>query len=262
MQSIQSQIERATWTAALLLMAVCSGCGSAVDLEVARLFQEAQAAFDEAQAPEDFLKAAGLYQSILDRGVVSGVVLYNQGNAYMQAGQRGRAVAAYRRAKRYRPTDPYLEANLSYALGAENPTTRGRPVIEYLLFWQDWLSYPGKFRLTAAAAAVAFALAVAALFWQRRLFAPLAAGCAVLTLLLAASTGYDWYRYEAVARGVIVEHEVTARKGDAASYQAAFTEPLTEGTEFRLVERRDDWLLIRLAGGEEGWVEEDAVVLY
>ena len=53
----------------------------------------------------------------LDRGQISGAVLYNQGNAFMQAGQRGRAIAAYRQARRYLGPDLFLEANLAYALG-------------------------------------------------------------------------------------------------------------------------------------------------
>ncbi len=248
--------------AILFVLLGCAGCSPSVDLEVARAFQEAQKTFDEADSPEDFLRAAGLYQSILDRGVVSGVVLYNQGNAYMRAGRRGRAIAAYRQAQRYRPRDPYLESNLSFALGTENPAGRRRPVVEYLLFWQDWLSYPEKARLTAAAAVVTFVLAVAGLFWHRRLLTRLAIGVLALTLLLAFSTGYDWYRYDYVVHGVVVQDEVIARKGNAASYEPAFTEALTEGTEFRLVEARGDWLLIRLPGGQEGWVERGAVVVY
>ena len=41
---------------------------------------------------------------------------YNLGNAYFRAGEYGRAIAAYRKAKPYRPRDPYLEANLRQAL--------------------------------------------------------------------------------------------------------------------------------------------------
>lgn len=246
----------------LLPLTLCVGCSRGIDLEISRTFQEAQETFDHAQSPEDFLRAAGLYQSILDRGVVSGVVLYNQGNAYMQAHQRGRAVAAYRRAKRYRPRDPYLEANLRYAKGEEDPASGRRPMIETLLFWQDWLSYPEKFWLVAAAAALAFALGVTTLYWHRRLFARLAVAGLLFVLLFGFSAGYDWWRFDRTVHGVIVRQEVIARKGNAAGYEAAFTEPLTESTEFHLVESRGDWLLIRLSRGEEGWVERENVVLY
>ena len=245
-----------------LALLLCAGCAGGVDLEVSQTFQEAQKTFDQAQSADDFLRAAGLYQSILDRGIVSGAVLYNQGNAYMQAGQRGRAIAAYRQAQRYRPRDPYLQANLEFALGAGNPTGRRRPVIEYVLFWQDWLSYPEKFRLTAALAIVTFAVGVAALFRHRRLLARVAIVGVALTLLLLFSAGYDWYRFEKTVQGVIIRPEVIARKGNGTTYEPAFTEPLTEGSEFRLIERRGAWSLIRLPGGEEGWVEDETIVLY
>ena len=84
---------------------------------LAQTFQAAQQAFDKAQTPDDFLRAASLYQEILDAGLVSGAVLYNQGNAFLRGGHRGRAIACYRQAQRYRPRDPWLDHNLRCALG-------------------------------------------------------------------------------------------------------------------------------------------------
>ena len=47
-----------------------------------------------AELPDGYWSAAKA-QEILDAGVTSGVVLYNQGNAFMRAGQTGRAIACY-----------------------------------------------------------------------------------------------------------------------------------------------------------------------
>ena len=80
--------------------------------------------------------------------------------------------------------------------------------------------------------------------------------------VLAASAAYDWFRFETIRRGVITADGVVARKGNAESYEPAFTQPLPEGTEFQLLERRDDWLLIRLPGAKEGWVTSDRAVVY
>ena len=237
------------------------GCHRTVELEVASMLDRAQETFDRAQSQDDFLLAAGQYQAILDRGVVSGAVLFNQGNAYVRAGQRGRAIASYRRAKRYRPRDPYLDANLRFALGTDAPVRR-RGLVGFLLFWQDWISYPDKFHFTGAMAVVSFLLAFGVLVGRRRLFARLTIASLCLTLLLAISAAYDWHRYESVVRGVVVGDRVVARKGNATSYEPAFTEPLVEGTEFRLVERRGDWVLMHLDAGPEGWVEKRMVQLY
>jgi tetratricopeptide (TPR) repeat protein len=247
---------------ASVLLLLVAGCGRAVDPAAAASIQKALETFDKARSPDDFLRAAALYQDVLDRGFVSGAVYYNQGNALMRAGQRGRAIAAYRQAQRYLPRDPYLEANLAYALAGESPTAKRRPVIEYVLFWQDWLGYPAKFQLLAGAIGVACALGFLAVLFEKRILVQLGLAAAAVSLVLGVSAGYDAYRYQVVAHGVIVDREVVARKGNATSYEPALTEPLKEGTEFQVMERRPDWLLIRLAGQQEGWVPQKAVVVY
>jgi tetratricopeptide (TPR) repeat protein len=239
-----------------------SGCRGAPDLESSHKFRAAQEAFDEATAPQDFLRAATQYQEIRDLGIESGALLYNQGNAFMNAGERGRAIACYRQAQRYRPRDPYLDANLKYALGPLSARPTNRSVLDHLFFWQDWISYPGKFQLTAACGAAALLLGVAALFVRFRVIVYLAWVAVLLTFVTAFSAAYDWHRYERTQRGVIVDDEVTARKGNADTYDPAFTEPLSEGTEFQVLERRGGWLLIRLPGSQEGWVESRSLVVY
>jgi hypothetical protein len=242
----------------LLLLA---GCGRPLDLDSARVFQEAEKTFAQAKSPEDYLKAAAMDQEILDRGYVSGAVLYNRGNALMRAGQRGRAVAAYRQARRYMGPDPFLEANLAYALGNQ-PPVRHRSLVEHLLFWQDWISYPAKFQLASCGVGITLALAVAALFLRRRLLRRAVVAGLAVSLVLIFSAAYDWHRYQWNVHGVIVQKETIVRKGNGESYEPALTTALEEGTEFDLVERRGDWILIRLAGDQEGWLPERAAVLY
>ena len=238
-----------------------AGFGRGVDPVLYSKFQAAQQAFDTAVSTDDFLKAAALYQEILDAGLVSGVVLYNQGNAFMRGGHRGRAVACYLQARRYRPRDPYLDANLRYAMGAAETATKRKPVVEHLLFWLDWVSYPGKFSLTTQGALATLVLAAVGLWWRHRWLNYLASGLLAVTLALAASAGYDWYRFGYLQHGVVISAEAVARKGNAASYEPAFTKPLVEATEFQVIDRRGDWILIRLAGSREGWIpERDAVV--
>ncbi|MGW8256285.1 MAG: hypothetical protein ACWGMZ_02245 [Thermoguttaceae bacterium] len=226
-----------------------------------REFLGAQAAFDRAKTPDDFLKVAAQYQEMIDQGLVCGAVYYNQGNAWMRAKQPGRAIAAYRKAREYLPRDPYLEANLHYALAGAASTRR--PIIETVLFWQNWLSYPEKFYGAAAAAGLTFCFAVIALFASRRkLWRRLVLASVAITGLLVVSASYDWYRFDYIVHGVIVQSDVVARKGNSESYEPALTEKLAEGTEFRLLERRGDWLLIRLPGAQEGWINEHAAVVY
>ena len=172
----------------LIALCITTGCTHRTSLEVAVDFRRAQEVFDQAQSPEDYLKAAAIYESIRERGVVSGAVLYNQGNAFMQAGRRGRAIAAYREALRYRPRDPNVMANLTYAVGKNNLSAR-RPLVEYIFFWQNWLGYGEKFTIAAAAGLLTFALAVVALWWQpRRLWMWFALAGLIITAMLIATS--------------------------------------------------------------------------
>jgi len=247
--------------AALVLMVLCGGCLRQSDPELLRIFHKAQETFDKATSPDDYLQAAALYQELLDRGVVSGGVLFNQGNAFMRAGQRGRAIAAYRRAQRYRPRESDLEGSLRAALPGDAPAPR-RPVVEQILFWQNWLSYPEKFYLMAVAGCATFVASLLASLLRRRQLARAGLAGLVVTLVMAFSAGYDWYRCDYLAHGVTIVKETTARKGNAQSYEPALTATLSEGTEFLLLGRREGWLWVRLPGGQEGWLPERSAVTY
>src|SRR3954451_23695270 len=76
-----------------------------------RTFVRALEVFDAAKTPREYRESAALLESLLADGFRSGAVYYNLGNAYYRGGEYGRAIAAYRKAKPYRPRDPYLEAN-------------------------------------------------------------------------------------------------------------------------------------------------------
>jgi len=130
------------------------------------------------------------------------------------------------------------------------------------LFWQNWLSYPEKFYLAGAVALATFFFGVAGLFSSRRAFHGIAWAGLALTVVLAFSAGYDWHRFQYVKHGVVIQPETVARKGNADNYEPAFNAPLREATEFQLIEPRGDWLLIRLPGGGEGWVEAKSAAVY
>jgi tetratricopeptide (TPR) repeat protein len=244
----------------VVLLAI-AGCGSSVDPAMYAKFQAAQDRFEQATEPRQFLQAAATYQEILDAGLVSSAVLYNQGNAFMRAGERGRAIACYRQAKRHRPRDPYLDANLRYALG-EQQAGRSKPIIEYVLFWSEWISYHGKFQLSLACAVITFCLSVAGLYVRPRLLKRIALIALCITIAAVISAAYDWYRFSHIKHGVVIADEVVARKGDSETYQPAFTQPLAEGTEFQVLDQRNGWTHLRLAALQDGWVPSKDVTVY
>ena len=61
---------------------------------------------------------------------------------------------------------------------------------------------------------------------------------------------------------MVVVAEATARKGNATSYESAFTAPLAEGTEFVVLEQRGDWFRVQISGSQEGWLATVDVATY
>lgn len=234
------------------LLLLGAACARDPGLDAARTFEEANRLYLDGKYEE----AAARYEAL---DLESGAVLYNLGNAWFRAGQRGRAVAAYRRAQRYRPGDPYVEANLAQALrtDAEAPA---KGVLAHVFFWQDWLSYPAKFRWLSLAATLAFLLALLARF--RRAWRPALWGALVVTALLAGSAALAWHDVAGTTHGVTTTPDLVARKGNAETFEPAFTEPLPEATEFTVIEARRDWLHVRLSGGLEGWIRRADAVTY
>ena len=137
-----------------------------------------------------------------------------------------------------------------------------KPLVEYILFWQNWISYPKKILIDTLAASLTFLTALIAFFWRPKLMNRVAIAMLLLTIIGGASAAYDWYRFDLVDRGVVIKDGTVARKGDAEGYAEAFTKPLPEGAEFLLQERRGDWILIELPGAQEGWIQAVNAVVY
>ena len=241
---------------------------------VVDLYSEAKSLFHQAteKASHDGEAAKALYERAVRRferiasegGVRNGKLYYNIGNAYFRMGDVGRAILNYRRARLYAPSDPNLIQNLHYARSRRlDPfeTRQEDRILHTLLFWH--------YDLSKSTRSVLFVVGFAA-FWLGatvRLFAskalprwPLVAVGVVGGLLLASLVTETVAERRRVP-GVVLASEVVARKGDGGTYEPSFKEPLHAGTEFALLETRQDWRRIRLPDGKECWVPARAIEL-
>ena len=105
--------------------------------------QQRQILFDEANeryrlalekrdsAPDEaaslFEQAARKYQMLVDAGTQNFFLYVNLGNAWLNAGKPGRAIANYRRAQRLRPLDAQVRNNLEWALRRAKPNDASEP---------------------------------------------------------------------------------------------------------------------------------------
>lgn len=248
----------------VVLLIVLTGGAAALaraeEVDALRRFEQANQAFLAAQQPPDYLDSAALYESILADGVESGAVLFNLGNAYQRAGERGRAIAAYRRAERLRPRDPLLQSNLDQALGGATYQRPDRRILDTVFFWQGWLSTREKAWLMTILGTLAIACGFLRLLGARP-FRTIGLCFGGLFLIALASLLLD-RRDAAIPHGVVVADKVAARKGSAESYAEAFTAPLVEGDSFIVLERSADWLRVRVGGDLDGWIQAGDAVLW
>ena len=246
--------------AAGLVLVGLFACTRAPDLETVREYEQANRRLLEARTPEEFVQSAALFEQVLASGGENGAVLHGLGNAWLQAGHKGAAIAAYRRALAHRPRDPYLRANLAQALGHE-PADSDPSLLRRLLFWQSDLSYGEKGALLTGSVALAcFCFALARLAPRTRSVArPVAGGLVLVALLAAISFAVEVRDREFTRHGVVDAAEVVARKGDAESFEPAFNEALKDGTELVVLEERGGWLRVRVGNSLEGWVPSDRV---
>ncbi|MCK6471119.1 MAG: tetratricopeptide repeat protein [Planctomycetes bacterium] len=233
-----------------------------------RTFVQGLEAFDKAKTPAEFAHAAALFESLLADGYQNGAVLYNLGNAYMRAGQVARAIAAYRRAQRLRPRDPYLEYNLQSALATapgHYPEAKP-PWWKHVLFLHDSMSQEERQQAAVGCFALLFVLAsLRLLAWRRTRMHPGLHGAmavAAALLLVAGASAVLGYQEDVQAEYGVVLETTVARLGPGEDYKEAFVKALQEGAEFELVESRGDWVLARLPGVGEGWLLERNVLHY
>lgn len=233
----------------LLTIWIGPGARTAAAADPSVVFDAAARSYVQGRPAE----AAAIYESIITNGVATPAVLFNQGNAWLQAGEIGRAIASYRRARQLAPRDTDITAALTQARtrvgggsgGAASVTDSGR-----------WLAFlaPNEWALLGLGG---IWLWFGVLFLRR--FVPrlrdatanlvwVGAALALVGGTAGAVGGWQERRPEAV----VLPNEVTVRFGPLEESQSAFTLP--GGAEVRITDRKNDWLQVRDAAGRAGWV--------
>ncbi|AQQ72175.1 hypothetical protein SMSP2_02556 [Limihaloglobus sulfuriphilus] len=262
---------RTALLSAFLIILFCAGFAAAADSpetsreEAATLLSRAEdtfrraAAADGREAADLYQRAAVMYEQIINESQISNPGLYyNLGNCYLMSDDIGRAILNYRRAQRLDSSDPQIHKNLQYALSKRVDKIEvrvERRVLSRLLFWHYDFSLRSRFTAAVISYAVLMLLIAARLLFANARWTVPAAGLVfVIFICLAGSAAVEHFGIGASRTGVILADSVTARQGNGENYPESFSEPLHEGTEFELLEKRIRWAHIRLFSGDDAWI--------
>jgi len=255
----------------LACMALVTPRASAAD--DAGALADAQASYDRGvelqrtnatAANAEFEKAAKGFGELVDQGAVNGPLLYNLGNAQMQLGQTGAAIGNYLKAQRLMPGDSRLQANLAHARSlVKDRFDRGNGLLlEDVAGWWHLLPQKSRFTLAICMWLTAWGIVIVrllapAVFTGRlqRVAAPAAWMLGIAGAVLTATVAVDVAAPTWRPQGVTVADGVVVRKGNGDGFEPAFTQPLSPGVEFRVLEERPGWIQIRLPDGKSGWIK-------
>lgn len=252
---------------AMSVALVFNSLALADEASISQALDEYAAAMDVGerdQRLQAFARAEQLFRQAIDRqvashGVANTELLVNLGNAALQAEHFGPAIVAYRRALIRQPNHQQARQNLQFARSLLPDTVRvdqATQLVDTLFFWNSLISRSQLillaaicFLLTALLLTVGFALGSA---WLR--LTGLVLGLAWSVMLVSTW----WDRADPAAEAVVVVDEAFLYSADSENSSLRLADPLPNGTELRILERRDRWLEIEVAG-RTGWINASQV---
>jgi hypothetical protein len=218
-------------------------------------FQKANQLYQEGQ----FLEAAGIYDG-LAKEEPSAEVYYNLGNAYFKSGKLGLAILNYERARKIKPRDRDILANLLYA----------NRLIEYKI--DDERNWSVR-KLSALLESVTIDESIAVcflayflfilgflfslIFKKYPLFGKTGTTAVILVMLCSLPLFLKFIRFGSGKRAIVTEAQAEVRYGPSTSDRIAFRVP--EGFEIILDDEKEDWFRIRLRDGRSGWTHQSQV---
>jgi len=251
LQKIAKQVLNAT--AKISIVAICIVLFSKHSLQAEdwndaeQLFIQAQAETPGSNAANSLYQQAALkFQAEATSGKHAGEAWVNAGNAWFKAGAIGRSIAAYRIALSYRPFDTQLADNLTAA--------RAMTLNDIQQERKWWQKLPTSW-IKVTVVIVNSVFWISLLLIVRYRDRPLMIASAISGVcLIFVSVFLLQHSLAKITVGVVVVDALNARKGPNETYAKAFNEPLHDGTEFSLIDKRGDWIFVELSDGRRCWL--------
>ena len=250
--------------AALLAMLLWTGLAASAAPDPGGALAEFQRG-NVAYTNGEFEEAISAYTAVAEKWT-SFELEYNLGGAHYKAGQIGPCILHYERARRLRPNDDDLSANLLLAQAAVTDRIEGMPEIGIASIWRELISQERLAGWTAASLflwLLGFGLLGFRMFQkdiaQRRWLGLTAPAVLLLALGLGALSKQTHQRIVSEEGAVVMAPRVEVMSAPSGGEAPSKLFVLHEGTVVELLREEGAWRQVRLANGNSGWLEASAV---
>ncbi|MEC8554474.1 MAG: hypothetical protein VXZ82_05630 [Planctomycetota bacterium] len=187
-------------------------------------------------------------------------LLINLGNSALQAEHLGVSILNYRRALIHSPDSTQARQNLAFARTQVEDWAQYNaedPLIDTLFFWRQRFSRSSILGVAALSFLLASLLIATSIAFRLSLLRNLALLPVIIWgILLLSLIG----NRESRSDGVIIAGEVVLRSANSSNAQEVLSQPLPDGTEVQISERREGWVEV-LVAGRSGWVQAREVAV-
>ncbi|MDD3567565.1 MAG: tetratricopeptide repeat protein [Bacteroidales bacterium] len=213
-----------------------------------------------------FDEAAELYQTLVDSGYHNAELYYNLGNSYFKLGKPAYAILNYERAHRLKPNDEDIEFNLEYARSFTVDRIEPLPVF-FLVKWyrsvRGILSTNGWAWISLFWFAVALTLGLVFWFSFRPWTKRLSFTFGIMSILFAVfSVIFSVQEKERVMlrdEAIIFQPVVTVKSSPGEAGKEIFI--IHSGTKVQITKAIGQWVEIRIADGNKGWIPSETLEL-
>lgn len=213
-----------------------------------------------------FDEAASVYQQLIDSGYRNDFVYFNLGNAFFKLNRLPNAILNYERAYLLNPKDEDIEFNLEYA--RTFTLDRIEPLPEFFaIVWyrqlRSMLSSNGWAIISITLFALTLSLIIIFWFSVKSSTKRLSFAAIILTVLLMITalvfSKQERDRVMNRNQAIIFQQVVAVKSSPGETGKDIFI--LHAGTKVKVLKTLGEWVEIRIADGNKGWVQSIAVEL-
>jgi tetratricopeptide (TPR) repeat protein len=214
----------------------------------------------------DYDRAAELYQSLVDSGYHNAELYYNLGNAYFQLGKIPYAILSYERAYRQKPNDEDILFNLEFARTYTVDRIEPLPVF-FLTKWyrgvRNLFTSNGWARIGIIFFGLLLSLALIFWFARRAWVKRISFAFGILVLLITTMAmifSAQQKRNENLHNfAIIFQQVVSVKSSPNETGKDLFI--LHSGTKVEITKALGQWVEIRIADGNKGWLPSESLEL-